>query len=304
VVDEAGQPVDRQVPRRIEAITALGAIQTDEAEEGIVRGLEDSDPRVRHAAVGAIGSAPTVSGAKALARAAATWRGPALARARAAAIDTLVARCDELHAVEYTQVLVADPGRSSLDDEEKTAIRRLFMADSGPVAELFVSQLALRLGEDRDRRVVPEALVAMGAVSVDPLIAALDDSDRRHAAAAALGALRDPRAVAPLVRVLSGDDSGARAASARALGSIRDPRALEPLIRASSDRVADVRDAAFDALDNMRSVVLALLAAAAIDSSHDPVAPVDGMAGPGAPPAHAVPVDARALLRRFVRRDR
>jgi HEAT repeat protein len=304
VVNEAGRPWDRAVQRRIEAITALGAIETEDAEEGILSGLNDGDPSVRHAAVGALRSSLTARGARALARAAATWRGPALARPRAAAIDTLVENGDELHAVEYTQVLVEDRGRSELDDEEQSAVRRLFLADSGPVAEIFANQLALRLGEDPDGRVVPQALVAMGAVSIDPLISALDDPNRRLLAAATLGAARDLRAVTPLVRVLSSNDSAACAAAARALGDIRDPAALEPLIRASGDPDADVRDAAFDALDSMRSVLLALLAAVAIDASHDPVAPVDGVARPAAPRFPAAAVDVRAVLNRLIRRER
>jgi HEAT repeat protein len=76
--------------------------------------------------------------------------------------------------------------------------------------------------------------VALGALAVEPLIAALKDenSDVRQAAAKALGKIGDPRAVEPLIAALSDESSDVRYAAAEALGKIKDPRAVEPLIAA------------------------------------------------------------------------
>ena len=52
----------------------------------------------------------------------------------------------------------------------------------------------------------------------------------RQSAAIALGQIKDPRAVEPLIAVLLGDKNpDARQYAARSLGEIKDPRAVEPL---------------------------------------------------------------------------
>ena len=76
--------------------------------------------------------------------------------------------------------------------------------------------------------------VALGALAMEPLIAALKDAEWRvhHAAAEALGEIKDPRAVEPLIAALKDAEWRVRAAAAYALGKIKDPRAVEPLIAA------------------------------------------------------------------------
>jgi HEAT repeat protein len=212
---------------------------------------------------------------------------------------------DELYAVEYTQVLVEDQARPELSPEEETYIRQLFMADSGPVAEIFANQLALRLGarDQAERHVIRQTLVAMGGVSVGPLISALGDADRRDAGAAALGALRDTRAVPALVDVLSVGDPIAKAAAARALGDIRDPGALDALIRASGDVDANVRDAALNALDGMRGLVLAMLRAAALtERPEDRLGPPERVRDADTPQLTAPAVEQLSVLRRLLGR--
>lgn len=265
IVDRDGVLLDLDVGRRLEAVSALGTIDDARAEDGIVRALADDDPRVQRAAVEALAPTPRARAAKALAQTAALWRTPALETAHQAAIALLVGLADELHAVEYTQILV-ETRADGLSVAEQTAVSRLFAADCGPVAEIFAGELAqrLRAASEPERRLVHETLVAMGSISVDPLVSALDDPARRGWAAAALGAIRDPRAVPPLIALMSEREPTAQATAARALGEIRDPRALEALIRASGDPHAEVRDAALAALDQMRGVV-AMLGAAALN---------------------------------------
>ena len=88
---------------------------------------------------------------------------------------------------------------------------------------------------------------------VNGLIRALGykkDEYVRNAAARALGEIKDPRAVEPLIAALKGEYRGACKA-AYALGEIKDPRAVEPLIAALKDQNSDVREAAAKALDHL-----------------------------------------------------
>jgi HEAT repeat protein len=64
--------------------------------------------------------------------------------------------------------------------------------------------------------------VVLGALAVEPLIAALKhkDSDARKVAAEALGEIKDPRAVEPLIAALKDEKWDVRAAAAEALVSL------------------------------------------------------------------------------------
>jgi len=76
----------------------------------------------------------------------------------------------------------------------------------------------------------------------------------RVAAARALGAIRDPRAVAPLMEALRDRDATLRRAAAEALGAIDDSRAIAELREALGDSDADVRSAAAEALGKMKGL--------------------------------------------------
>ena len=304
IVDRDGVLLDLDVGSRIETVYALGTIDDLSAEDGIVRALGDDDPRVRRAAVEALAPSPSPRAAKALARTAALWRTPALEPAHQAAVDLLVGLADELNAVEYTQILV-ETRADGLSGAERAAISRLFAADSGPVAEVFAGELVQRLRAEYEleRRLVHDTLIAMGRVSVGPLIAALDDHARRCSAAAALGTIRDACAVPALVDMLSDREPTAQATAARALGEIRDPRALEALVRASGDPHADVRDAALEALDQMRGVVAALGASTLHrDNRADPAAPPSNRQRENGPSFRAGDGSYRSLLQRLLGR--
>jgi HEAT repeat protein len=66
----------------------------------------------------------------------------------------------------------------------------------------------------------------------------LDDKNARANAAAALGVLRDARAVDPLLALLSGKDQQGRYWAVFALGLIKDPRAVDPLAAVLRDEDA------------------------------------------------------------------
>ena len=84
----------------------------------------------------------------------------------------------------------------------------------------------------------PQVIAVLGILkdreSVDALVALLNDANNqvRPAAAQALGAIRDPRAVEPLIEHLTKNWQDTHDI-ARALGEIKDPRAIGPLIDAA-----------------------------------------------------------------------
>ncbi len=99
------------------------------------------------------------------------------------------------------------------------------------------------------REEAAHALVQIGTASLPRLLAALEHDEwlvRLHAVEA-LGQLRAPESVEPLLRVMFNDsDSAVRIDAARALGEIGDPRAVDFLISALRDR--DIRPKAIEAL--------------------------------------------------------
>jgi HEAT repeat protein len=99
-----------------------------------------------------------------------------------------------------------------------------------------------------ERQAAIAALVEIGAPSVKPLIVVLKDlnNDVRQAAIKALGMIGDANAVKPLVAVLEDRKSDLRQPAARALGEIGDARAVKPLIAALEDQF--VRPTATEAL--------------------------------------------------------
>jgi HEAT repeat protein len=98
-----------------------------------------------------------------------------------------------------------------------------------------------------------EALVNLGSLAVEPLIASL--KDRRagvpSAGAEVLGMLGDARAVEPLIALLNHQDYHARFAAAEALGKLGDERAVEPLIAMLKDADWYVCETAAGALERL-----------------------------------------------------
>jgi HEAT repeat protein len=269
LVDADGHARDLAAPRRLEAVAALATVDSEAAEDGLVLALDDDDPRVCEAAAVALGVDASPRAAHALARAAATWREPGRARARAAALDVLVGMNDEVLGVVFAEALLEDEELDELRPDDERALRRLFAA-RGHATDVLAERLALQLDEPDEAfaRRTHQVLVALGSSAVRSLVDALADPDRSEAACAALAAIRDVGAVPALVWLLGNGKPTGRAAAARALGAIRDPGAVDALVSASKDPDPDVRDAALDALDRLGTVV-DLLGAAALASSFE-----------------------------------
>lgn len=96
---------------------------------------------------------------------------------------------------------------------------------------------------------VADALVRIGLLCVEPLIAALQDEDERvrYYVAKAL-VIGDARATPLLIAALQDRDKEVRCRAAQTLGAIGDQRAVEPLIAALQDRDRWVRTGAIEAL--------------------------------------------------------
>jgi len=109
-------------------------------------------------------------------------------------------------------------------------------------------------------RSASEEIAHIGKPAVKPLISVLNDESKdvrvRAEAANALGKIRDPLSVEPLISALKKDDYDLRKNAAWALGEIKDVRAIESLIGALSDKHYgdDVRENAAKALEKITGI--------------------------------------------------
>ena len=132
----------------------------------------------------------------------------------------------------YSAVL--ELGRIGNDKAVEMLITALGRADG--VARSAARELG-KLGKDR---------------AIQPLVRALSEADLARAAADALLAFGS-KAVGPLMDLLHSGNGVARETAASALGELRDPRSVDPLIHAmQTDDVYAVRTAAATALGNLK----------------------------------------------------
>jgi hypothetical protein len=121
--------------------------------------------------------------------------------------------------------------------------------------------LAAALANPQINQSCAEALLAFGAKAVDILLFALksENADARRLAAGALGEIRDPRAVEPLIHALQVDDEYAvRTAAATALGLLKDVRAVWGLVGTLKlrDETTPERQAELEKLRHATSLAL------------------------------------------------
>ena len=97
------------------------------------------------------------------------------------------------------------------------------------------------------------ALAGLGTEGMDHLLAALHSRNKhtRLGVIEALGEIRDPRAVDPLIGLLGDNDNEVRWEAALALGEIADPRAFGPLEATLRDPDRYVRHGSAIALEKM-----------------------------------------------------
>jgi HEAT repeat protein len=165
-------------------------------------------------------------------------------RAQRADVRTLA---DELSAADPVVRGRAACALRDLGESAAPAIPSLvaLLADGAPIDRTACPQQWRRADSDLTTpgELAAAALVAIGARSVDPLLAAVRSSSptaRRHAAWA-LGALDDPRAEQPLVALLRDAEPRVREQAAWALGALDSLAAVTPLTGALKDAAPKVR---------------------------------------------------------------
>ncbi len=169
------------------------------------------------------------------------------------------------------------------DEKEVAEVRAAAAASLGSVKDSSSEPLLRRAAGDPDpavRLAARSALARIGWEGIDPgslLIDTLQDPAQpdaaRASAAAQLGALKDPRALTPLIQALQekgpeipapSDPAGfftgraavqrnVPAAAARALGRLGDPKAIPPLIDAAAQASGEAKVAIFEALAALKA---------------------------------------------------
>jgi HEAT repeat protein len=125
-------------------------------------------------------------------------------------------------------------------------VRKYAIAALGKIRdERVLDPLMLQLRNDEFKDDAIDALVALGAPSVEKLIPALRDKDEnvRKCAVLALGRIKNSEAIDPLIQMLGDKDWFTRLTAAAALESIGDDRgreAIKPLLK-DSDMVVKMR---------------------------------------------------------------
>ncbi|MCU0630618.1 MAG: HEAT repeat domain-containing protein [Methanoregulaceae archaeon] len=144
-----------------------------------------------------------------------------------------------------------------LSEDQYSAVRWKAAEALAKIGNTSVEPLIVLLGHP-DEDVRWKAAIALGEIgevrAIDPLIGLLRDEDRyvKGRVAVALGMIGQP-AVSPLITALSTGDGSLRWGAAIALGRIRDPRAVAPLVQALGDKYENVRSEALASLKAMEN---------------------------------------------------
>jgi HEAT repeat protein len=221
---------DKSSPVRVQAASALGEIKDPRAAEPLIAVLKDKNCSVRESAVWALG---------------------------------------EMKVPRSVEPLIA-----SLKDDDENVRIRVIKALGKIKAPQSVEPLIALLKDKREdfRRNAAWVLGEIGdRRAIEPLIAALGDpeSDVRRNAAGSLAKIGAP-AVVSLIDVLKSGNHLARANAARALGEIKDPRAIGPLIDSLADAGWDDEKMVIEALAKISQPAVGPLIAALKDKGRLP----------------------------------
>ena len=146
----------------------------------------------------------------------------------------------------------------ALGHQKDVSVRKAAVIALGEIQDARVVEPLIAALKDSDKDVRGQAAIWLGGIkdarAVEPLITALKDSDKdvRGHVVVALGEIEDARAVEPLIATLNDSDRKVRKLAAIWLGKIKDTRAVEPLIAALKDSDKDVRRQAAIALGEIK----------------------------------------------------
>lgn len=262
VVGTQGEVMDLGTAVRRDALLALAQLgapsATDpETLEAIVAGTQDANEEVALAGVEALLSvAEDPRAGEALVQAAAWWLPSAgHPQAHARALEGVASLGSGAVATFATHMLERD-GPALLSGDDRDALLWLVEVSTGVASGELLDALTACLGHEREvvRERADQAFRWFGRDAVEHLLEALLHPRTRAAAASAVGATGDLRAVPALCEALVDENSEVRRAAARALGQIKTPRAVESLLRATDDEDYVVRAEAMTALDGLGTV--------------------------------------------------
>ena len=252
---------------REEAATALGELRDTRAIGPLLRVLKDSDRAVRHAAITSL-----------------TAIGPAAVEPVGACLND-----GDLTVQESAASILSEIGDARVVDLLMAALQssdwivRMHSAKAlGRISDARAVPPLMPLLQDKVKAVrveVADALASIAGEAIPSLLEALKHPEwlvRLHAVEA-LGKIKPPDAVEPLLSLLFNDRDGAvREDAVRSLGEIGDPRAVESLLTAMAD--VRVRVPAVEALGKIgdRRAVPALIGVVAGTSKPTQSRPIDG----------------------------
>jgi HEAT repeat protein len=285
-------------PVRAEATTALATFYGPVVEDGLAHALADSHPAVRKSALDAIAGLPRPTAVDRLLHGLVTWPFPGDYSALEQAIGILVDWAPEGLAEDFVDRLL-EPGAPALDERHEDTLAALLSADprgdaaANRVAEKLVAEFAQPAASARAER-AEQMMRWLGPAGADSVLRRLDGDRTSAAVVRSAAALRDARAVEPLVSLLGTGETDVRAAAAAALGRLNDTRAVEALLAATQDPEQTVRDSASEALNGMgMAAVMVVVAGVMRDAireqlaSAEPSGPVAQQLPAAAPPAAA-----------------
>lgn len=260
-----GELADLGAPVRAAAVLALGELD-DIGHFAVADALADPFDEVRLAAVEALRRRRDF---EVLCDALSWWPREAAGRARGAAIEALLSLRAKGSSLCLTTAVLND-GQDSITSGDGALVRAMLEteADEGAwhvVLAHLIEKLSASDAVVRNR--AKAVLVALAPASIEPVLEELKRGSARAGAASALGAIKDQRAVEPLIEVLDTPDAALRAAACEALGELRDPVAAVPLMRLTRHSEYAVRAAAGSALDRLGSIGVILGLAAVVGPS-------------------------------------
>ena len=240
---------------RAEAAAALATFDGAVVEDGLALALTDPDPRVRGTALDRISQRKNPVAVDALLDGVVNWPYPEGYDALETTVATLVGWAPPGIAQHYARKLLA-PDAPELDERHQDTLGALTGADpAGEVAETeladyLVAQLDEPGGTARVAR-IQRLLIWLGPVAVDSVVRKIDSGAGSAPVILTAGALRDARAVEPLVAMIGAPEAARRGAAATALGQLGDTRSVNALIAATQDPDHNVRASALQALNTM-----------------------------------------------------
>lgn len=244
---KTGELVDLGVARRASAASFLAAAEGHVVEEALRRALADPAANVRVAALRSLVSRRATIGTADVAMIL-VWPEDAARQTGAAALEELSSADSSMaaHLVRSYLAVEVRPSATLPSSRVQSFLTQCSSDDRKDLVEDAVKRLTCEGHAIRAAQVIEAA----PAVSLQGLVAALQNPAARLHAIEMLGRLRDSSASRTLVSAMEDPDPAVTAAVIRALAQIKDPRTIESILRRTTDDSFEVREAAMNALDS------------------------------------------------------